>query len=310
MCEALASHVTQGIASEAQRESAPAASTASNSVVLNRAFLTPYSQIQTLQNWLADVLTRCPDWPQIFRYHNGSPEEQQQLEQTMRARADQFVNDLVSGWSLPVTLPPSMLARITPTFRSLLSAFLAFEVHPSGGGCSQQLLSNATLQRAMLALSAETVFLCSGRMDAVYPYSVEAGGATHLDALMVSERWLQQSKIQGFQLPIHEGLQEHLRCVLDSILDRCVAPNNITINPLHFFRHAWSDAHVLRCLDAPGWQEIVSGDTGVALSQRCLRMTRTCVAHVTHTHASHLTHTHTHTHMHVYTHTCITCQQE
>jgi hypothetical protein len=59
----------------------------------------------------------------------------------------------------------------------------------------------------MLALAAETVFLCrslsfarvtpasfsarlivsldSGRLDALYPYCVEAGGATHLDALMV-----------------------------------------------------------------------------------------------------------------------------
>jgi len=84
-----------------------------------------------------------------------------------------------------VLLPPPMLARITPAFRALLSSFLAFEVHPSGGGCSQQLLCNAQLQRAMLAMAAETVLLCSGRLDALYPYAVEAGGATHLDALMV-----------------------------------------------------------------------------------------------------------------------------
>jgi hypothetical protein len=30
-----------------------------------------------------------------------------------------------------------------------------------------------------------TEFLGSGRIDALYPYCVEAGGATHLDALMV-----------------------------------------------------------------------------------------------------------------------------
>jgi hypothetical protein len=30
-----------------------------------------------------------------------------------------------------------------------------------------------------------TQFLGSGRLDALYPYCVEAGGATHLDALMV-----------------------------------------------------------------------------------------------------------------------------
>ncbi len=29
------------------------------------------------------------------------------------------------------------------------------------------------------------LFTCSGRIDALYPYCVEAGGATHLDALMV-----------------------------------------------------------------------------------------------------------------------------
>jgi hypothetical protein len=36
----------------------------------------------------------------------------------------------------------------------------------------------------------------------------------------VLERWLQQNKIQGFLLHIHEGLQDHLKSVLDCILDR------------------------------------------------------------------------------------------
>jgi hypothetical protein len=237
---------TQGISSEAERSAGPSASSASNSVVLNRAFLTPYSQIQTLQNWLAEVLKQCPDWAGLSRHYNGKEEDSQEQEQLMRARADQFVQDIVTGWTHPVALPPAMLARIIPTFRALLAAFLAFEVHPSGGGCAQQLLSNATLHRAMLALAAETVFLCSGRIDALYPYSVEAGGATHLDALMVAERWLQQNKIQGFLLHIHEGLQDHLKSILDSILDK----------------HAWADAHIMRCLDTPGWLEIASGEGG------------------------------------------------
>ena len=79
------------------RNAAPAASSSSNSVVLNRAYLTPYSQIQTLQNWLADVQKQCPDWPSIFRFHNGKEEERQEQEQLMRARADQFLQDIVTG---------------------------------------------------------------------------------------------------------------------------------------------------------------------------------------------------------------------
>lgn len=242
---------TQGVANDAEKTAGPAASSASNSVALNRAFLTPYSQMQTLQNWLAEVEKQCPDWASLFRYYNGKPEDLQEQEQVLRARADQFVQDIATGWTQPVPLPPIMLTRIIPTFRALLAAFLAFEVRPSGGGCAQQLLINATLHRAMLALAAETVFLCSGRVDALYPYSVEAGGATHLDALMVAERWLQQNKAQGFLLHIHDGLQDHLKNILDSILDR----------------HAWADAHVLRCLDAPGWQEIASGDAGCSSIQ-------------------------------------------
>jgi hypothetical protein len=79
------------------RNAAPAASSSSNSVVLNRAYLTPYSQIQTLQNWLADVQKQCPDWPSIFRFHSGKEEERQEQEQLMRVRADQFLQDIVTG---------------------------------------------------------------------------------------------------------------------------------------------------------------------------------------------------------------------
>jgi hypothetical protein len=80
------------------RNAAPSASSASNSVVLNRAFLTPYSQIQTLQNWLADVLKQCPDWPVIMQYYNGKNEEQREQElRVIRERADQFVQDIVTG---------------------------------------------------------------------------------------------------------------------------------------------------------------------------------------------------------------------
>ena len=35
----------------------------------------------------------------------------------------------------------------------------------------------------------------------------------------VAERWLQQNKMQGFLLHIHEGLQDHLKGILDAILD-------------------------------------------------------------------------------------------
>jgi hypothetical protein len=66
-------------------------------VALNRAYLTPYSQIQTLQNWLAEVEKQCPDWPIIFRYYNGKEEEVREQELLMRARADQFVQDIVTG---------------------------------------------------------------------------------------------------------------------------------------------------------------------------------------------------------------------
>lgn len=41
-----------------------------------------------------------------------------------------------------------------------------------------------------------------------------------LTPAQVLERWLQQNKIQGFLLHMHEGLQDHLKSVLDSILDR------------------------------------------------------------------------------------------
>jgi hypothetical protein len=37
----------------------------------------------------------------------------------------------------------------------------------------------------------------------------------------VAERWLQQNKMQGFLLHIHEGLQDHLKSILDGILDWC-----------------------------------------------------------------------------------------
>jgi hypothetical protein len=37
----------------------------------------------------------------------------------------------------------------------------------------------------------------------------------------VAERWLQQNKMQGFLLHIHEGLQDHLKSILDAILDWC-----------------------------------------------------------------------------------------
>ena len=39
----------------------------------------------------------------------------------------------------------------------------------------------------------------------------------------VLERWLQQNRIQGFLLHMHEALQDHLKSVLDSILDRYAA---------------------------------------------------------------------------------------
>lgn len=86
------------------RNAAPAASSASNSVVLNRAFLTPYSQIQTLQNWLADVLKQCPDWASIFRYCSGKEEEQLEQQQMLKARAEQYVQDLVSGRLIALAL--------------------------------------------------------------------------------------------------------------------------------------------------------------------------------------------------------------
>jgi hypothetical protein len=90
------------------RNAAPAASSTSNSVALNRAYLTPYSQIQTLQNWLAEVLKHCPDWTSIMRYHSGRDEERLDLEHSMQTRADQFVQDLVTGecvWQQAYMLP-------------------------------------------------------------------------------------------------------------------------------------------------------------------------------------------------------------
>jgi hypothetical protein len=116
--------------------------------------------------------------------------------------------------------------------------------------CSCAGLTRARFSRQLRSPVRLIVWLDSGRLDALYPYCVEAGGATHLDALMVMlvlwqpscwlimsrlavrragvfltpaqvlERWLQQNKIQGFLLHMHEGLQDHLKSVLDSILDR------------------------------------------------------------------------------------------
>ncbi len=80
-----------------RRNAAPAASSTSNSVALNRVYLTPYSQIQTLQNWLAEVLKHCPDWTSIMRYHSGREEERLEQELSMQTRADQFVQDIVTG---------------------------------------------------------------------------------------------------------------------------------------------------------------------------------------------------------------------
>ena len=251
------------------RNAAPAASSASNSVVLNRAFLTPYSQIQTLQNWLADVLKQCPDWASIFRYCSGKEEEQLEQQQMLKARAEQYVQDLVSGRLIALALrvvvvclahkqPHKTLIRIViissfrldslcsaaaphalphhPNFSRpsrrffgvrgtishiktkitlLQSAVAPSASHPASyirstppaaaarsSSCAMQLsiapcspwqrrpcscagLTRARFSRQLRSPVRLIVCLDSGRLDALYPYCVEAGGATHLDALMV-----------------------------------------------------------------------------------------------------------------------------
>jgi hypothetical protein len=55
----------------------------------------------------------------IVLYHGAA----KTITQQVLLRACRF-----TGWTHSVALPPPMLARIIPTFRALLAAFLAFEV--------------------------------------------------------------------------------------------------------------------------------------------------------------------------------------